>query len=137
MLCIGLICRVENIALLLPSHHDLKQTIRSKTAPLQEGTVRLDALLSKDWIADLSRAGFPSFSGISDLEVLTDLFGKLTLKEAHFVQEMDRRLLTCKLSASDNRWVLPSTLKRSKLVEVLLSGLHVAHQSQSLMKALV
>lgn len=101
----GLVCHVENIALLVPSHQDFKHTIRSKTVPLQEGTVRLDARFSNEWITDLNRAGFPSFSGISDLECLTDLFGNLTLKEAHFVQEPDLLLLTCKFSTEDNRWV--------------------------------
>lgn len=99
----GLVCHVENIALLVPSHQDFKHTIRSKTVPLQEGTVRLDARFSNEWITDLNRAGFPSFSGISDLECLTDLFGNLTLKEAHFVQEPDLLLLTCKFSTEDNR----------------------------------
>lgn len=99
----GLICHVENIALLVPSHQDFKQTIRSKAVPLLEGTVRLDARFSNEWIADINRAGFPSFSGISDLECLADLFGKLTLKEAHFVHEDDLRLLTCKFCTSDNR----------------------------------
>ena len=100
-----LICHVENIALLLESHQDFRQTVKHKTVPLLEGTVRLEARFTKEWISDISRAGFPSFSGISQLEILYDLFGELTLQEAHFVHEADLHRLTCKLYTSDNRWV--------------------------------
>jgi len=99
----GLICHVEDIALLVQSHQDLKQSIKTKNVPLLEGTIRLDASFSCEWITDLSRAGFPSFSGISDLECLNDLFGKLTLQEAHFVHETDLQSLTCKFYTSNNR----------------------------------
>lgn len=99
----GLICHVEDIALLVNSHQELKQSIKTKNVPLLEGTIRLDARFSCDWISDLSRAGFPSFSGISDLECLNDLFGELTLQEAHFVHETDLQSLTCKFYTSDNR----------------------------------
>lgn len=99
----GLICHVEDIALLVPSHQDLKQSIKAKDVPLLEGTIRLDARFSSEWISDLSRAGFPSFSGISDLECLHNLFGELTLQEAHFMHETDLQSLTCKFSTSDNR----------------------------------
>ena len=104
-MCVGLICHVENIALLLESHQDFKQSIKAKTAPLLEGTIRLDARFSSKWLSDLSRAGFPSFSGISNLECLYDLFGELMLQEAHFVHETDRYSLTSKFVTSDNRWV--------------------------------
>lgn len=100
-----MVCHVENIALLLESHQDFKQSIKAKTVPLLEGTIRLDARFSCEWISDLSRAGFPSFSGISGLECLHDLFGELTLREAHFVHKTDLISLTCKFSTSDNRWV--------------------------------
>lgn len=99
----GLTCHVEDIALLLDSHMDMKQTIQNKTAPLVEGSIRLDARFAKEWIADINRAGFPSFSGISQLEILYDLFGELSLQEAQFVHEPDLHLLTCKLHTSDNR----------------------------------
>ena len=100
----GLICHVEDIALLVQSHQDLKQSIKAlKNVPLLEGTIRLDARFSCEWISDLSRAGFPSFSGISDLECLNDLFGELTLQEAHFVHETDLQSLTCKFYTSDNK----------------------------------
>lgn len=102
----GLTCHVEDIALLLDSHKDMKQTIQNKTVPLIEGSIRLDARFLKEWIADLSRAGFPSFSGISQLEILYDLFGELSLKEAHFVHEPDLQLLTCKLHTSDSRPII-------------------------------
>ena len=102
---VGLICHVEDIALLVNSHQELKQSIKTKNVPLLEGTIRLDARFSNDWISDLSRAGFPSFSGISDLECLNDLFGELTLQEAHFVHETDLQSLTCKFHTSDNRLV--------------------------------
>ncbi|XP_078356489.1 biliverdin reductase A-like, partial [Oculina patagonica] len=101
----GLVCHVEDIALLLESHQDFKQSIKAKTVPLLEGTIRLDARFSCEWISDLSRAGFPSFSDISNLECLHDLFGELSLQEAHFVHETDLISLTCKFSTSDNRWV--------------------------------
>ena len=101
----GLVCHVENIALLLPLHQQFKQTIKNKAVPLQEGLVRLDARFSNDWIADASRAGFPSFSAISDLECMMDLFGKLTLQEAQYVYEPDLRSLTCKFSTSDDRYI--------------------------------
>ena len=101
----GLVCHVENIALLLPLHQHFKQTIESKAVPLQEGIVRLDARFSNAWITDESLAGFPSFSGISDLECMVDLFGELTLKEARYVHETDLRLLTCEFSTSDDRYV--------------------------------
>lgn len=99
----GLICHVEDIALLVQSHQDLKQSIKTKNVPLLEGTIRLDARFSSEWISDLSRAGFPSFSGISDLECLNDLFGELTLQEARFVHETDLQSLTCKFYNADNR----------------------------------
>jgi len=99
----GLICHVEDIALLVGSQQDLKQSIKTKNVPLLEGTIRLDARFSSEWISDLSRAGFPSFSGISDLECLHDLFGELTLQETHFVHETDLQSLTCKFFTSDNR----------------------------------
>ena len=102
-LFIGLICHVENIALLVDSHQDAKQSIKAKTVPLLEGMIRLDARFSSDWITDLNRAGFPSFSGISNLECLYDLFGELSLQEAHFVHESDLQSLTCKFATSDNR----------------------------------
>lgn len=99
----GLVCHVENIALLVPLHQQFKQTIKSKAVPLQEGLVRLDARLSNDWIADDSCAGFPSFAGVGDLECMMDLFGKLTLREAQYVYEPDLRFLTCKFSTADDR----------------------------------
>jgi len=90
---------------LVQSHQDLKQSIKTKNVPLLEGTIRLDARLSSDWIGDLSRAGFPSFSGISDLECLNDLFGELTLRDAHFAHKTDLQSLTCKFSTLDNKYV--------------------------------
>lgn len=108
----GLVCHVENIALLLPLHQHFKQTIKSKVVPLQEGIVRLDARFSNAWITDESLAGFPSFSGISDLECMVDLFGELTLKEARYVHETDLRLLTCEFSTSDDRLLTWITERR-------------------------
>lgn len=99
----GLTCHVEDIALLLDSHKDLKHAIQNKNVPFIEGTIRLDARFLKEWIADIRRAGFPSFSGISQLEILYDLFGELSLQEAHFEHETDLHRLTCKLHTLDNR----------------------------------
>lgn len=99
----GLTCHVEDIALLLDSHKDMKHTIQNKNVPFIEGTIRLDARFLKEWIADIRRAGFPSFSGISQLEILYDLFGELSLQEAHFEHETDLHRLTCKLHTLDNR----------------------------------
>lgn len=106
----GLVCHVENIALLVPLHQQFKQTIKSKAVPLQEGLVRLNARLSNDWIADDSCAGFPSFAGVGDLECMMDLFGKLTLQEAQYVYEPDLRSLTCKFSTADDRYILQPSL---------------------------
>lgn len=99
----GLTCHVEDIALLLDSHKDMKHAIQNKNVPFIEGTIRLDARFLKEWIADIRRAGFPSFSGISQLEILYDLFGELSLQEAHFEHETDLHRLTCKLHTLDNR----------------------------------
>lgn len=81
----------------------MKHAIQNKNVPFIEGTIRLDARFLKEWIADISRAGFPSFSGISQLEILYDLFGELSLQEAHFENETDLHRLTCKLHTLDNR----------------------------------
>lgn len=99
----GLTCHVEDIALLLDSHKDMKHAIQNKNVPFIEGTIRLDARFLKEWIADIRRAGFPSFSGISQLEILYDLFGELSLQEAHFEHETDLHRLICKLHTLDNR----------------------------------
>lgn len=99
----GLTCHVEDIALLLDSHKDMKHAIQNKNVPFIEGTIRLDARFLKEWITDIRRAGFPSFSGISQLEILYDLFGELSLQEAHFENETDLHRLTCKLHTLDNR----------------------------------
>ena len=102
---LGLVCHVEDIALLTESHKELKESIQKKTAPLVEGSLHNIAWFSSEWLADLSHAGFPSFSGISKLEQLVDWFGELTLQDAEFLHGADLHLLNCKLLTAENRCV--------------------------------
>ncbi|KTF95373.1 hypothetical protein cypCar_00019186 [Cyprinus carpio] len=81
----GLVLHEEHIELLTPEFKQLKKDIAGKT--LEEGTLRFTAGSLKP------NFGFPSFSGISRLTWLVDLFGELTVTAASLVEEKENKYM--------------------------------------------
>ncbi|XP_016146323.1 biliverdin reductase A-like [Sinocyclocheilus grahami] len=81
----GLVLHEEHIELLTPDFKQLKKDIAGKT--LEEGTLHFTGGSLKP------NFGFPSFSGISRLTWLVDLFGELTVTAASLVEEKDNKYM--------------------------------------------
>uniref|UniRef100_A0A671KVX4 Biliverdin reductase A n=1 Tax=Sinocyclocheilus anshuiensis TaxID=1608454 RepID=A0A671KVX4_9TELE len=82
----GLVLHEEHIELLTPDFKQLKKDIAGKT--LEEGTLHFTG---NDCI--IPNIGFPSFSGISRLTWLVDLFGELTVTAASLVEEKENKYM--------------------------------------------
>lgn len=88
----NLVLHVEHIELLSGSQLALRQALSGLGRPL-EGVYHTEAN-SEGWIADMRLGGFPSFSGISRLSRLVDLFGPAGVEDAAFEEsEEEQRLL--------------------------------------------
>jgi biliverdin reductase len=76
------VLHVEHIELLSGSQLALRRAAKELGRPV-EGKYHTEAN-SEGWIADMKLAGFPSFSGISRLSRLVDLFGPAGVEAAAF-----------------------------------------------------
>jgi biliverdin reductase len=90
------VLHVEHIELLSGSQLALRRAARSLGRPI-EGLYHTEAN-SEGWIADLKLAGFPSFSGISRLSRLVDLFGPAGVEDAVFEEAEEEQRLVVDLS---------------------------------------
>jgi biliverdin reductase len=88
----GKVLHVEHIELLSGSQMALRKAAQGLGRPV-EGVYHTEAN-SEGWIADMRLAGFPSFSGISRLSRLVDLFGPAGVEGARFEEnEEEQRLI--------------------------------------------
>jgi len=88
----GRVLHVEHIELLSGSQLALRRVARGLGRPI-DGLYHTEAN-SEGWIADMRLAGFPSFSGISRLSRLVDLFGPAGIEDAVFDEsEEEQRLV--------------------------------------------
>ncbi len=92
----GRVLHVEHIELLSGSQTALRQAARGLGRPV-DGRYHTEAN-SEGWIADMRLAGFPSFSGISRLSRLVDLFGPAGVEDAHLDELEDEQRLVVDLS---------------------------------------
>jgi biliverdin reductase len=88
----GRVLHVEHIELLSGSQQALRRSARNLGAPI-EGVYHTEAN-SEGWIADQRLAGFPSFSGISRLSRLVDLFGPAGVEQAAYEETEEEQRLT-------------------------------------------
>lgn len=91
----GRVLHVEHIELLSGSQLALRRSVQSLGRPI-DGVYRTEAN-SEGWIADMRVAGFPSFSGISRLSRLVDLFGPAGVGDASFEETEDEQRLVADL----------------------------------------
>ena len=92
----GKVLHVEHIELLSGSQMALRQAVQGLGRPI-EGLYHTEAN-SEGWIADMALAGFPSFSGISRLNRLVDLFGPAGIEDATFDEREEEQRLVVDLS---------------------------------------
>ncbi len=85
------VLHVEHIELLSGSQLALRQAAHGLGRPI-DGVYHSEAN-SEGWIADMGLAGFPSFSGISRLSRLVDLFGPAGVEDAAFEETEDEQRL--------------------------------------------
>ncbi|XP_061111488.1 biliverdin reductase A [Conger conger] len=93
----GKVLHEEHIELLTGDYKQLKKDLAGKS--LQEGTLHFTGGPTQEG------SGFPSFSGISRLTWLVDLFGELSVSEASLVQDGEKRStkLTARLLTREQR----------------------------------
>ncbi|XP_034038711.1 biliverdin reductase A [Thalassophryne amazonica] len=93
----GLTLHEEHIELLTADYKELKKAVAGKT--LQDGTLHFTGGVMKPGF------GFPSFSGISRLTWLVDLFGKLSVTAATLEQSSSENStkMTAQLLTADQR----------------------------------
>jgi biliverdin reductase len=89
------VLHVEHIELLSGSQLALRRAAQDLGRPI-EGIYHTEAN-SEGWIADMKLAGFPSFSGISRLSRLVDLFGPAGIEDAVFEESEDEQRLIADL----------------------------------------
>ncbi|XP_028919388.1 biliverdin reductase A isoform X1 [Ornithorhynchus anatinus] len=113
----GKILHEEHIELLTEEYISLKKEVSGKE--LVKGTLHFTA-----GPLDEERFGFPSFSGISRLSWLVDLFGELSLVSATMEEQKDKKYLkmTADLKTADQRpltWIEEKgpDLKREKHIK--------------------
>jgi predicted dehydrogenase len=92
----GKVLHVEHIELLSGSQTALRRAVQGLGRPI-EGIYHTEAN-SEGWIADIGLAGFPSFSGVSRLNRLIDLFGPAGIEDAVFEEREDEQRLVVDLS---------------------------------------
>ncbi|XP_041039617.1 biliverdin reductase A isoform X1 [Carcharodon carcharias] len=80
----GKILHVEHIELLSAEYKQLKRQVSGKE--LMEGTLHFTG-----GPLDRQRTGFPTFSGVSRLSWLVDLFGELTFKSATLKEQQEQQ----------------------------------------------
>jgi biliverdin reductase len=78
------VLHVEHIELLSGTQLALRQEYEAMGRPRPAGGTYQSQANSEGWIASFEQAGFPSFSGISRLHRLVDLFGPATVADASF-----------------------------------------------------
>jgi hypothetical protein len=100
---LGLVCQEEDIGLGTPAFKELVQMLKSKPPMTETKMVFTAGAQSSRWISDFKRAGFPSFSGVNRLHMLYELFGELTVKDAHLTRDGDSTEMVATLLTKDNR----------------------------------
>ncbi|EDO30318.1 predicted protein, partial [Nematostella vectensis] len=98
----GLILQEEDIGLHLPQQKELRETLKSKPR-VTKAKMTFSATFSNQWIGDLTRAGFPSFSGLSRIHIVYTLFGEVTVSKASLLREENRICITATLLTKDKR----------------------------------
>lgn len=91
----GRVLHVEHIELLSGSQLALRRAARGLGRPI-DGFYHTEAN-SEGWIADMKLAGFPSFSGISRLSRLVDLFGPAGIEDAVYDETDEEQRLVVDL----------------------------------------
>lgn len=140
----GLVLHEEHIELLTPDFKQLKKDVAGKQ--LEEGSLHFTGTIMPSfthlhnllpgqcpWPHFLSCVhaggplksgfGFPSFSGITRLTWLVDLFGELSVKAASMVEEPERKhkKMTVHLLTKDQKWVEDARLSWSLYSAKLLT----------------
>lgn len=91
------VLHVEHIELLSGTQRALRRSYQELGYPRPAGGTYYSQANSEGWIASLETGGFPSFSGISRLHRLIDLFGAARVRDASFRREDDEQRLMVEL----------------------------------------
>ncbi|MGD8397095.1 MAG: Gfo/Idh/MocA family oxidoreductase [Candidatus Eiseniibacteriota bacterium] len=91
------VLHVEHIELLSGTQQALRAACRERGFPRPRGGTYESQANSEGWIASLETAGFLSFSGISRLHRLVDLFGPAGVREALYDDHEDEQRLVVEL----------------------------------------
>ncbi len=95
------VLHVEHIELLSGTQRALRQAYDDLQRPRPTGGTYYSQANSEGWIASFDAAGFPSFSGISRLHRLVDLFGAAEVREALLDHHEDEQHLVVELEFTE------------------------------------